>query len=299
MKSIVKNIILIFLSLQFGCKTSQFVNQVQTSESTFEDWKQERFDNIKEPTGWASVVGLYFLNSDTLNIGSLEQNDIIFPENAPLNIGRLIKDDDNYLFRKEDHLTILQDEQSIDSCLMYGPDGESNTLNIESYYWFLIERDGQHYIRLKDTLSERRLELSSIPYFNFNKNLVLEATIHKEEQERYIPITNVLGVTAEKKVQGTIDFKYKGEMHQLIALDGGENQWFVIFADDTSGEETYGGGRFLDVVLPQEGTQIVLDFNRAYNPPCVFTDYATCPLPPSENRLFFAVNAGEKVDKDH
>jgi len=268
--------------------------QIKSAESSFGDWKNERFKSIKDPAGWASVVGLYFINEDTLSIGSLDINDIIFPDNAPIKIGQLIKKNDNFIFYKEQQLTILQDGVSIDSCFMYGPDKESNTLQLASFFWFLIERDGQHYVRLKDTLSERRLALESIPTFDFNKDLVLNATIHREEQARFIPITNVLGVTAEKKVQGLINFTFKGERHQLTALDGGKNQWFVIFADDTSGEDTYGGGRFMDIYLPQKGDQISLDFNRAYNPPCVFTDYATCPLPPSENSLPFEVLAGEK-----
>jgi uncharacterized protein (DUF1684 family) len=93
-------------------------------------------------------------------------------------------------------------------------------------------------------------------------------------------------------------FELQGKQHHLDVLEGGKDEFFIIIADQTSGNETYGGGRFIYVKHPDANDKVIIDFNKAYNPPCVFTPYATCPLPPGQNVLDVAIRAGEKNYRD-
>lgn len=126
----------------------------------------------------------------------------------------------------------------------------------------------------------------------------LTARFEPADSLHTIPVTNIIGQTTPQRCPGAVVFAWEGKTYRLDALDGGDDL-FIIFSDATSGHETYGGGRFLYAPKPSAEGKVVLDFNKAYNPPCVFTPYATCPLPPSQNQLPIAVHAGEKVYGHH
>ncbi|MDL5045741.1 DUF1684 domain-containing protein [Oscillatoria amoena NRMC-F 0135] len=119
------------------------------------------------------------------------------------------------------------------------------------------------------------------------------------DSSRTIEITNVLGQTLQQRSVGTLLFSWKGEQYSIDAIDEGNDEFFIIFGDETNTRETYGAGRYLYVALPEEGDKVIIDFNKAYNPPCAFTEFATCPLPPKQNLLPFSVTAGEKNYGDH
>lgn len=261
-----------------------------------EKWRMERLKELQTPLGWPSVVGLYYLSEDRMTVGSDEAMDILFPTYAAPFIGEVVKEDDSINFYVNDNVSVTVNEGAVDVISLFDQENNAVELNHGSLYWYIIERGGQPYLRLKDTLSKRRQELVSIPHFPYNENMVFDAQFTSAIQDQFIPVTNMLGQTSQSQVLGQIQFKYQNADYTLQAFDGGEDILFVIFADDTTGDMTYGGGRFMYLEKPRLGTDVRLDFNRAINPPCVFTDYATCPLPPKENRLPILVNAGEKYE---
>jgi len=157
----------------------------------------------------------------------------------------------------------------------------------------VIKRGDRFGIRMKDPQSSNRRNFHGLEYFPAREAWRITATFVPEP--RKIPILNVLGQTEPNECPGYAVFRLNGKEHRLYAVleEPGAKSLFFIFKDQTAGKETYPAGRFLDTALPKDG-KVVLDFNKAYNPPCVFTDFATCPLPPKENHLALRIEAGEK-----
>jgi uncharacterized protein (DUF1684 family) len=167
-------------------------------------------------------------------------------------------------------------------------------LNWKSFTWYVIERGGKYGIRIKDSLATQRLTLKEIPHYPVDENWKFKATLVPPNPGATIKIENILGQVSDNPLEGKLEFTYQGKNYQLAALDGGQDAYFVIMADETTGEETYGGGRYIYVEKVDSSGLTFIDFNKAFNPPCVFSVFATCPLPPQENYLPFRVLAGEK-----
>jgi uncharacterized protein (DUF1684 family) len=167
---------------------------------------------------------------------------------------------------------------------------ESGTLS-----FFVIERVGRYGIRLRDKASPHRTNFRGLDYFPISTDWVFDARFEPYTPHRKIKITNVLGMEEDMDAPGALVFNKDGKEWRLDAIleDPKDEELFVMFADATSGKETYGAGRFMYVSLPQN-KRVQLDFNKAYNPPCAFNTFATCPLPPYQNRLPLRVEAGEK-----
>ena len=161
-------------------------------------------------------------------------------------------------------------------------------------HFMLIERAGHLGIRVRDSVSPNRLQFKGLEYFPVRADWHIKARFEPYVPERRIPIVNILGMTEEMSSPGAIVFEREGRTWRLDAIleAPGDRELFVMFSDATSGKQTYGGGRFLYVGLP-DADRIEVDFNEAFNPPCAFTDFATCPLPPPQNRLALEVDAGE------
>jgi uncharacterized protein (DUF1684 family) len=161
--------------------------------------------------------------------------------------------------------------------------------------FFIIERAGKLGVRVRDVESPRSRNFLGLSYFPIATTWVLAARFEPYEPRRHIKIVNVLGLEEDMESPGAIVFTKDSKEYRLDAvLDGPDaDDLFILFADTTSGHDTYGAGRFLHIPFAQNGTTVV-DFNRSYNPPCAFNDFATCPLPPYQNRLQLRVTAGEK-----
>ena len=163
---------------------------------------------------------------------------------------------------------------------------------------FVIERGGRHAIRLRDRNSQFRREFTGLHYFPISEPY--RVTAKWVAEPRKIPILNVIGQTEPMDSPGYSVFTLGGHEYKLYPVleEPDAKELFYIFRDLTSAKETYGAGRFLYSEMPKDG-RVVLDFNKAYNPPCAFTPYATCPLPPKENRLPVRIEAGELKYGDH
>jgi uncharacterized protein (DUF1684 family) len=162
--------------------------------------------------------------------------------------------------------------------------------------WFVIERFGQYGVRLRDSAAPAFREFDGIDRYPTDAGWRILGRFEPYDPPKEIPAPNVLDVPSTSNSPGAVVFEVDGEEYRLdVTGDPASRRFSVVFGDETNGGETYGGGRFLSVDAPSEGDWIVIDFNRAYNPPCVFTAFATCPLPPPQNKLALRVEAGEKM----
>jgi uncharacterized protein (DUF1684 family) len=162
-----------------------------------------------------------------------------------------------------------------------------------SLHFMLIERAGHLGIRVRDSVSPNRSQFKGLQYFPVRADWRVQARFEPYNPEHRIPIVNILGMEQEMLSPGALVFERDGRSWRLDAIrEAGDDDLFVMFSDATSGKQTYGAGRFLYVATPH-GDRVDVDFNEAFNPPCAFTDFATCPLPPQQNRLALAIDAGE------
>ena len=172
---------------------------------------------------------------------------------------------------------------------------DMTVLQIGSIKFNLIIRDTLYGIRFRDLNSELVKSFKGIERFPIDESWKINARFEPYNPPKEIEVPNVLGQISKEKSPGAVVFERDGKTYRIDAVDEGGENLFLIIADQTTGEETYGGGRFMYVKKPDSTGTIVLDFNKAYNPPCVFTKYATCPLPPLQNYLKLRIEAGEKA----
>jgi uncharacterized protein (DUF1684 family) len=171
--------------------------------------------------------------------------------------------------------------------------GAPTEVELGSLLFYVIKRGEQTGIRLKDRKHPDLETFSGVRRFEVNPDWRLAAHFEPHDPAKGIRVPNVLGVVNEIPSPGAVVFERDGVSYTIDALDGGEDELFLIFGDTTNTTETYGGGRFLYVQKAGEDGAMTVDFNRAINPPCAFTPYATCPLPPRQNKLSLRVEAGE------
>jgi hypothetical protein len=159
----------------------------------------------------------------------------------------------------------------------------------------VVKRGERIGVRVKDRESRTRREFKGLEYFPIDPKWRVEARLEPYQPPKTIPITNVLSMTDNETSPGALAFEVDGKTYRIDPiLEKGETDWFIMIADETTGRETYGAGRYLYVTPPDATGKVVVDFNKTYSPPCAFTNYATCPLPPQQNHLPFRIEAGEK-----
>ena len=252
---------------------------VSAYQSEIAEWRRAREAALKADGGWLSVAGLFWLHEGTNRVGKDASNDVELPDGAA-------------------HAGVFELHQGRVTAAIDGHTSEvtpdsANVIKVGRLSLFVIKRGDRYGIRLKDPESQYRHEFHGIEYFPPDERYRVTARFVAER--RTIPILNILGQTEASECPGYAVFRLHGQELRLYPIleEPGAKELFYIFRDQTTGKETYGAGRFLYSDLPKDG-QVTLDFNKAYNPPCAFTPYATCPLPPKENRLAARIEAGEK-----
>jgi uncharacterized protein (DUF1684 family) len=173
--------------------------------------------------------------------------------------------------------------------------GTPTEIQLGSIRFFVIDRPGNLYLRVKDTESPVRTNFKGIDRFPVRGKWRVEAVLDRYDPPRRLTVPNVLGYDEVVNCPGALVFQLDGKEYRLEPMSQTGEEWFIVFGDATSGHETYGGGRFVYVPAPGPDGRTVIDFNKAYNPPCVFTEFATCPLPHRENVLPVRIEAGEKM----
>lgn len=265
-----------------------------------EQHRQERINDLLQPDSWLTLAGLYWLEEGENTFGSDSSNTLIYPEKAPAYLGTYTFTQDSLI-----HVQIAPDARVTYngepvSSLQVNPSTEEGPviLEWESLHWFLIRRNDTYGIRLKDGAHPNLATFEGIDTFPIDLAWRLEGTFEPYDPPKTIPVLNVLNTISDTEVPGAAVFEVDGAAYRLDVTDvSDEGGLFVIFADKTNGKGSYGGGRYLWMDAPNENGRIVVDFNQSYNPPCVFTPYATCPLPPAHHRLPFLIEAGEKTYK--
>jgi len=248
-------------------------------QSDVAEWRKSREAGLLRDGGWLTVTGLFWLKEGPNRFGKDAANAIVLPD-GPARAGELTL--------RNGKVTAAMDGKDRE----IKPDSD-DFLKVGRLSLYVIKRGDRYGIRLKDPESQFLRDFHGIEYFPADEAYRITARFVAEPHK--IPIVNVLGQTEQDDCPGYAEFRLHGQDVRLYPVleEPDAKELFFIFRDQTSGKETYGAGRFLYSELPRAG-KVVLDFNEAYNPPCAFTPYATCPLPPKENRLAVRIAAGEK-----
>ena len=262
-----------------------------------EKWRNERLEEINGETGWNTLVGLFWLHEGKNSLGSDPSNDIVLPRTrAPKLAGSLHLDNGTVRLTTKLQIGITSEGSRVrDLVLRSDSDGLPTALKLGSLTMFVIKRGEKSGLRIKDKLHPARANFQGLTYFPIDTKWRVQGKLEGYVPSKVIPIVNVLGMIDNMTSPGVLVFEINGKEYRLDpVLEKGSKQLFVIFSDQTSGKETYGAGRYLYVDPPDTDGKVTIDFNKAYNPPCAFTKFATCPLPPRQNRLATRVDAGER-----
>lgn len=259
--------------------------------------RAERLTKLKAPDGWLTLIGLHFLKDGPNTVGSAKDNQVVIAK-GPAHLGTVTVSADgrvNLEVATGADATI-DGEKRRAAELKWQEPSKPTLVTAGAVTLFAVDRGGKKALRVKDSESPRRMHFVGLDYFPVDPAWRIEARWMPFEKSRLMPITTMIGQTGPEPIPGKAVFVRGGKTYELLPIDEGRNvPLFFVISDLTSGKETYGGCRFIYVPWPKEGQEtIVLDFNLAENPPCAFTPFSTCPLPPKENRLPFAVKAGEK-----
>jgi uncharacterized protein (DUF1684 family) len=259
-------------------------------------WDQHRLERLKADDGWLNLVGRTWLKPGENKFGSAKDNDVVIESNkVPDYMGVFIFEDSTVTMKVNDGVEVLFNGEPVEETVMIGDHKKEMTVfQYGSIKWNLIVRNELYGIRFRDLESEFVKSFSGIERFPVNEDWRIEAKYEVYDPPKKISVPNVLGQIDEEPSPGAIIFTKDNQTYRLDAIDAGDKLWFII-ADGTSGEETYGGGRFLYTDKADSNGNVIVDFNKAYDPPCVLTKFATCPLPPKQNYLTLRITAGEKM----
>ena len=263
-----------------------------------EKWQSDRVATLTKQDGWLSLIGLYWLKEGENKFGSSAANPIRLPKDrAPLVAGSLWLEKGQVRMTAHPAVQITASGTPVTALALKDDteNGGPTVLKFGTLLMNVIKRGDRVGVRVKDTDSRTRREFKGLQYYPTNPKWRVEARFEPYQPQKTIPITNVLSMTDDEISPGALVFEVGGTTYRVDPiLEKGETDLFVIIADGTTGKETYGAGRYLYVSPPDNAGKVVIDFNKAYSPPCAFTNYATCPLPPPQNRLPFRIEAGEK-----
>ncbi len=266
-------------------------------KSDFDLWCEKRLTELSAPEGWLSLVGLFWLEPGDNAVGSDPSAPVCLPR-GPARMGRLHLGEQGVRWHPSaDCPARVEGRHSPepDGSLPLDTDreGQPSLLRWDSLSLFIMEREGRLGVRVKDSAWAGQSPFAGLAYYPFDPAWRITATWQPLSPALTLEVPSMTGDIKTVAVHHRAVFRHEGAEISLLPLEAGPDGAFFVFRDGTSGKDTYGGGRFLKTP-PAENGLILLDFNRAFNPPCAFTPFAACPLPPQENRLPFPVLAGEK-----
>lgn len=263
-------------------------------------WHAGRVERLTAPTGWLSLIGLEWLQPGANRVGSAADNDIVLAAGpAHLGVVTLAADGGMHIVLDKNSGATVDGKSVAEAMLIddahAAADAAPTTVAFGTASFYVIDRDGRKGLRVKDSEAPTRKHFLGIDTFPIDPSWQIEATWVPAASGEMLEMGSVIGTIDKYQVPGKLEFTRDGKRFEILPVieEPGDAQYFIVFADRTSGKETYGAARFLYIDPPKDG-KVVLDFNKAYNPPCAFTSFATCPLAPPENRLDLRVTAGEK-----
>jgi uncharacterized protein len=259
-------------------------------------WRQDRETRLKADGGWLTVAGLFWLKEGENRFGSDPGNDFVLPAGAPAIAGSFVFAGGRTTVKLQPGVGATLGGKPVTTVeLKSDESGPPDVLSLGDLAMQIIKRGERHGVRLKDKNSPARKAFTGLRWYDVQEDYRIVARFTSYPAPRPIKVPNILGQTEAMPSPGFATFSWGGQEIRLegVLEEPGAEQLFFIMRDQTSGKETYPAGRFLYAGLPKQG-KIVLDFNKAYNPPCAFTAYATCPLPPPQNWMPVRIEAGER-----
>jgi uncharacterized protein (DUF1684 family) len=260
-------------------------------------WRQEVDTNLRRENGWLALAGLYWLRKDINLIGSDPESDILLPKRAPKRLGTFEFDGNNVMLEVEADVPVEVNGVHTRSALL-----DADQEDVPSFITFndirmvVVRRSKGVGIRLWDNSREERRSFPSRQWYPVKEELRVPATYTRYETPKIVKMPDILGAILDEPMQGFVSFQLNGKKHELIVEELPDRRLFVQFMDLTNNHQTYPSGRYHYTDAHENG-KVFIDFNKAYSPPCAFTDYATCTFPPQENRLKTAIEAGELYPK--
>jgi uncharacterized protein len=280
--------------------TAAFAVLMSAQEQTdygkaIEKWRIDEEADLKKETGWLTVAGLFWLREGINTVGAGSDFDIQLPDNFKQGkFGEIDFKNGVAALKVESGVEAKSDGKSISTIdLVSDEKGKPTEIRTGSQTFYLIRREDRFGIRLKDSKSKARLTFKGQHWFPVDESYRVTARFEALPEPKEVLIPNVLGGHFKMKSPGMLKFTLKGKEYSLQPVEEEDGSLFIIFHDGSNESETYKAGRFLHADKAVDG-EAVLDFNKAENPPCAFTPFATCPLPPPQNNLDVEIKAGEK-----
>ncbi|HEY5642587.1 MAG TPA: DUF1684 domain-containing protein [Woeseiaceae bacterium] len=285
------------LLLVAACDGAEPVTESAGYEQGILEWRAGRLERLLAPTGYLNQVALYWVEPGTYSFGSGADNDVVFPPNAPASIGTFEVGDEGIDMRVNEGVEVLHGTERVTEIAMIS-DADENTVMVSlgSLAWSVIDREGKLAIRVRDYDHPFVRDFGPLPYYDIDPSYRVQALLKRYDEPRIANVGTVIeGLGYHPMSPGVVAFELGGKTYELEAYASGDKLFFV-FGDETNRGETYGAGRFLYAEQPGPDGKTVLDFNKAYSPPCAFNDFSTCPVASPRNRLPVRVTAGEKYE---
>jgi uncharacterized protein (DUF1684 family) len=266
----------------------------QTYQAEIETWRRSMDVALRKENGWLALAGLYWLEEGSNRIGSDPSNRIVLPERAaPAFLGDFHLSEGVTQIKSEPGQTVQVDAVQVEEAEL-DPDitGMPSRVTLGDLSMVVIKRGARYGIRLWDNHRPERESFPGREWYAVQEVYRIEGRFIPHQEPVQLTLPGADGGRQSVPAVGLVHFELDGAEHQLEALEGPSGGLFLIFRDETNGTTTYEAGRYLQTDKPKAG-QVVLDFNRAFNPPCVFTAFATCALPPPQNYLQVSIKAGE------
>lgn len=262
---------------------------------SIETWRSGRVERLTRPDGWLALIGRHPLEIGIWSVGAAPGNAIRLAS-GPDHLGTITRTGDDRI-----HFTLADGvDATIDGTtertapLIYSQEAKPTYVRAGSVNFYILEQNKRFFLRVRDSESARRKKFAGIETYPIDPAWRIEAQWVPFDPPRELPITNVLGIVQQAPCPGKAVFNHGGRTYELLPMqDAPDDPLFFVLTDATAGEETYEASRFLYADPPKDG-KVILDFNKVYNPPCAFSPFTTCPLPPKENVLPFPLRAGEK-----
>jgi uncharacterized protein (DUF1684 family) len=261
---------------------------------SLEEWRASMDASIRKENNWLALAGLFWLRQGDNSFGSAQSNDIVLPPPCPPHAGSFLLEDRTVRLQVANReLFRIEGRVAADGALEADVSDDPTRLSLGPLSMVMIQRDRRVGLRLWDNSRRIRETYPGRTWFPGDLAWRLDAAFKPYDPPRPISVLSVLGDPTDEAAVGRVEFTLRGQPCRLEALQTESGGLWLIFGDATNGSETYPSGRFLVCPAP-DGGRAVVDFNRAYNPPCAFTRFATCPLPPPENVLELRIEAGER-----
>ena len=291
--------LLVTLQLISGCTKSANTIDVQSYNKEIEQWKQKRLTRLTSEDGWLTLCGIFWLKEGENTLGSDSTNTVVFPAGkAPKIAGSIWLQEGSIRLQAKPDAGIKYRDTAVTTMVLQSDESTDPTiLTLGPLRFYVIKRGDQLAVRVKDKENPARLNFRGLEYFPTDLKWRIEAKFELYNPPKILDILSKVGTVEKDSCPGALAFEIDGKPYRIDAVieKGSEDQLFIMVGDETNGKETYANGRQLYTNLPDSNNTTILDFNKAYNWPCVFTDYATCPIPPRQNRLPIRVEAGEKM----